>query len=357
MFNNRRGYVSVANGQSNGRSSYQSLLRGRVTISGVDADGRNIQRVVQVVDGEIMDNMYRVDGKVAHRIAYGKFETKLTPSGRDVTRFHKGSGKGRHGKSTRFCKMFGHNGACHSWYKMGRLVRQKFVYDNGKLAYDWQGGTKPCEIRNHHGNPLYRITGAIDGRQHFTGVSVFDRPMPDWFLHSHPFSVEKGGKVIFAGQFHNRQKVGRWIEPDSKTLTEVFGLTPANSRTVEVFYEHGVTIPAQLYHIPTAKPDPRELLKIGNAQLRMAMLARANFKAERLAEIGRVIHKDKAMRLFDVPGLETRILRVQCPSTKSYYFIHVPHDSNRCEAARQWTFHVGAGIHTNTGRIVFAQET
>ena len=29
--------------------------------------------------------------------------------------------------------------------------------------------------------------------------------------------------------------------------------------------------------------------------------------------------RDGSMRLFDVKGLETRILRVQCPSTKSLY--------------------------------------
>ena len=52
--------------------------------------------------------------------------------------------------------------------------------------------------------------------------------------------------------------------------------------------------------------------------------------------------------------LDTRILRVTCPSTQSRYYINVPKDSAKCEEARQWTFHVGAGV---TGNIKFEQET
>jgi hypothetical protein len=332
-----KGYVAIQNGRSNGRSCYQDLMTGRITISGVDAAGKKIRRVIECVGGEIMDNKFTVDGRLAHRIAYGKFETTLTPAGREITRFNKKRGTGKHGKSRRYESLFGQSGVCHSWYKLGRLVRQKFIYNNGKLAYDWRGGRKPCEIRDHDGNPMYLVTGAVDGSKHWSGTSVFNRTTDDWFLHSEPFSVEKYGKVIFAGQYENRQRVGRWVL-DGK----------------EHFYEHGVAIPKKLFETPPNKLDPRKLLNIPNAQLRMAMLSKAQFSAKRLSEFGSIVHRQGSMRLYDVPGMDTRILRVTCPSTRSQYHIRVPKDSRKCEEARQWTFHVGAGV---TGSIKFDQET
>lgn len=94
-FFNARDYTVVSNGRSNGRSSYQSLVRGRVTITGKDAEGKKFSRVIEIVDGEIMDNKLVVEGKTKHHIVYGKFETEVTPAGRDVYRFYKG-GRGRH---------------------------------------------------------------------------------------------------------------------------------------------------------------------------------------------------------------------------------------------------------------------
>lgn len=343
MFNYFRDYVAVSNGRCNGRSCYQSLRQGRLTITGADKDGRKFQRVVRIVDGEIMDNVLRVNGRVEHRIAYGRFESTWTATGREITRFRRNSGKGRHGKARRCCKMFGHPGVCHSWYKQGRLVRQKFIYDNGRLAYDYKGGRKSFVVRDYAGDVLYRITGAIDGRQHFTGVSVFDRPMDQWFLTSHPFMVEKQGRVFYTGAYHHRQKVGRWVE---------------NGRVV--FYEHGVAIPQKLYETPPDQLNLKSLLRLPNAQLRMALLEKAredrNF-GKRLAAMGTEVHRDGSMRLYDVKGLPTRVLRVQCPSTSSLYYINVPKDSIQCEEARQWTFHVGAGIRLNGSQIKFTQET
>ena len=336
-FSYLRDFTVVSNGRCNGRSSHQNLRHGRVTITGRDRNDQPISRVVQVVDGEIVDNRLRVNGKLVHHIAYGQFESTLSDAGRNVVRFRKGTGTGRHGKSRRYEDLFGHPGCCHSWYKNGRLVRQKFLYANGVTAYDWRPSAKPREIRAPNGELLYRVSGTIDSRRQWPGDSVFNRPMEEWFLHSRPFMVEAGGKTIFAGQYAHRQRVGRWVLDGQ-----------------EHYYEHGVAIPKKLFETTPEKLDPWKLLRIPNAQLRMAMLAKADFSAQRLSQVGRVVHKDKAMRLFDVPGLETRILQVQCNSTKSFYFIHVPKDSRKCEEARQWTFHVRAGV---SQPIHFNQET
>jgi hypothetical protein len=329
--------VVVSNGRCDGRSSHQTLVNGRVTITGKDEEDKTFARVIEVEAGEIMDNRLRVDGRLVHRVLYGKFETTLTPAGREITRFRKDTLTGRHGKSRSYEELFGHAGCCHSWFKQGRLVRQKIIYTNGVLAYDWRGNSKPCAIRNPDGASRYRITGAVNGRKQWAGSSVFSRRMDGWFLETHPFSVEGNGRVIFAGQYDHGQRVGKWVL-DGK----------------DHYYEHGVAIPKKLFETPPEKLDPSKLLRIDNAQLRMAMLAKANFDAERLAKIGRVVHRDGAMRLFDIPNLDTRILRVQCPSTKSFYFIRVPKDSIRCETARQWTFHVHAGV---AAPIKFTKET
>ena len=340
-----RGWVHIQNGTANGRSLSDSLKDGRITITGTDHKGREYQRSVVVTDGEILDNTLRRAGKVVSRIVYGKFETVQTPAGREVTRFAKGSGKGKHGKSVRFASLFGAKGTVHSWFKQGRLVRQKFIYRTGRLAYDWKGRAKVCVIRDARGRELYQVNGNIDGREMWTGASVFDAPMTNWFLSGAPFKVCKvlasGPKEWFAGQYVRGQKQGRWVESGKVT-----------------HYEHGVVIPAQyrrMLELPPAELDPVQVLKIPNAQLRMAMLAKIG--TQQLAKVGRLIHKDGEMRLWAVPGMETRILRVQCPSTKAYYYIRVPHDSTKCEEARQWTFHVGAGIRTEAGKITFAQET
>ena len=331
-------FVKVSNGRSNGRSSHQPLQDGTVTIAGTDEKGVMFRRIVQIVQGEIMDNRLMIGGRVQHRIAYGKFESGLTPKGREVIRFHAGSGAGKHGKSRRRAKLFEREVWCHSWYKQGRLLRQKCIYDlGGLLAYDWRSGGKVCELYHPDGTLRYRLTGEVASTRQWLGDSVFDRGMADWFKQSAPFAVEQDGRVIYAGQHTNGQRTGKWILEGK-----------------EHYYEHGVAIPKALFETPPEKLDPVQLLALPNAQLRMALLAKAKFDGERLAQCGRVIHQQGAMRLFDVKGLETRILRVQCTSTKSYYYIHVPRDSNRCEAARQWTFHVGAGVRQP---IQFAQET
>lgn len=336
--------MNIQNGKSNGRSVYQSLMDGRITITGKDRNGRRFQRVVQCVGGEIMDNSLREghgaarsggNGRLAkvHHIVYGKFEVTRGKDGRrEVVSFAPG-GTGKHGKSRRWEKLFGRPGLCHSWFKHGRLVRQKFIYDSGRQAYDFKRGAGI--VRDHRGKMLYVISGALDGRNMWPGHSVLARPMGKWFLHSKPFSVSKGGREIFAGQYIRGQKTGRWVE---------------SGRVV--YYEHGVAIPRKLYETPADKLDPRKLLRIDNAQLRMALLGKIG--AARVAKIGRVVHKDGDMRLYDVPGMDVRILKVVCPSTKSVYHIRVPKDSTKCEEARQWTFHLGAGV---TQRIKFAVET
>jgi hypothetical protein len=325
----------VASGKMNGRSLYDILDSGTIRIKGkgnpdwqIESHAVEYERIVKFADGEITDNRLTQDGKTVHHIVFGSFETLMTEHGREITRFRKGTTRAKHGKARRWEKLFGQMGVCHSWYKRGRLIRQKFFYDNGALAYDWRMNTRGCKVKNACGELLYQITGYLDGRNNALegGHTVLAKPMREWFVFRAPFEVRDAkGKVIYKGQIVNRQRQGLWVV-DGKS----------------VCYEHGVEIPKRLYETPPDQLDPKEILSLQNAQARMALMAKIG--PERVAEAGKVIHKDGEMRLYSIDDYDVNILRVQCPSTKSYYFLRVPKDSKKCEQARQWTFHVGDGF-------------
>jgi hypothetical protein len=324
--------IGVKSGTSQNRSFYQDILNGRVTITGKDLQNRPVKCVVKFDDGKIVDRSIKV-GRENHRIVYGKYEK--TPT--ETIRF-KGSGKGKHGKARSIEKFYGKNGVCHSWYSNGRLVRQRYVYDNRKVAYDYRFGNKPFFIKNYDGNAIYEVQGRLDGRNnaYYGCHSVLSRPMAEWFLQSAPFEVKKNGKPFLKGEHTTGgQRIGEWYI-DGK----------------QFFYQNGVAIPKKLYETPPDKLDPVKILQMTNAQVRMALMSR--IEPERIAKAGKIIHKDGDMRLYDIEGFDTKILRVKCTTTGAFYYLMVPKDSKECEPARQWTFGVGEWFDKP---IKFAKET
>lgn len=337
-YGNQTGLTTISSGKSNGRSVYDILMDGKIIISGHDEKGQHYKRVATIKDGEVWDNQLMMGGKTVHRIAYGKFEKDLR-NGREIVHFRSGTGKGKHGKARRYEKLFGCEGVCHSWYKNGRLVRQKFIYDDNVVAYNYNAYGSSCIVKDYYGNVLYELKGILDGRGNAYrgdgGHSVLSRDMEYWFNTEYPFEVKKHGRVIYAGQIENHQRVGRWV-----------------IKGKAYYYEHGVAIPKKLFDTPPDQLNPVDILKIDNAQLRMALCAKIG--PEKIAAAGRVIHKDGEMRLFRIKGYDVNVLRVKCPSTGSIYFLRVPHDTKKCEEARQWTFGVGDGFNEP---IEFAMET
>lgn len=313
-------FVSVRSGKSNGRSFTECLTDGHVTITGMNK-GVPFKRLLTIENGEIWDNKEIINNRTVHHIVYGEYEKK----GKDIVRFRKGTGMGKHGKARREEKLFGHDGVCHSWYNRGRLARQKFVYDNNKTAYDYNGYNDECIVKDYDGNILYELKGAFDGKfeNAYRGChSILARPMDNWFVMTKPFQVKKNGKMFFKGEVNNYQKIGEWVI-DGKYF----------------FYVNGVQIPKKLYNTPPEKLNVLEILKLDNSQLRMAMMEKIG--PDKIAKHGKVIHKDGDMRLYDIKGYDVRILRVRCTTTKAYYFLRVPKDAKKCEPARQWTFGVG----------------
>jgi hypothetical protein len=321
------GVVAVSNGKSNGRSFHDQLMEGKIVIQSPE-----FRRVVYVKDGQIIDNKLLQHGRQVSHIVYGKFER----IGDSIVRFRKGSGKGKHGKSRTHEELFGHRGVCHSWYNNGRLVRQKFFYENGHLAYDYRFHGKECVVKDQKGKVLFRLKGMLDCRRMWCGHAVLNKSNPvEWFLPNYPFEVWKSGKLTLAGQYEGRHRTGRWVENGKVT-----------------YYEKGVPLPKKLYETPPEKLNVKAILSLSNAQSRMALMSK--LPPEQIAEAGRVIHRQGDMRLYDIRGYEARILRVRCPSTGSFYYLNVPHDSTHCEQARQWTFHVGDDFRK---AIRFVKET
>lgn len=328
--NSYDGCVSVRSGRSNGRSFWESLQDGKVTITGRDDQNAVFKRTVIVKGGEIWDNKITKDGKPVYHIVYGEFE-KL---GKTIVHFKKGTGKGKHGKARRVESLCGHWGVCHSEYKNGALVRQKFIYDNGRLAYDYNPRKPQCIIKDYDGNVMYEVTGLLCGRLDNAmneSHTVFAKDMKGWFSVSKPFEVKRKGKVIYKGQYSQgqeeygytqHQKVGEWVEDGVRST-----------------YVNGVCIPNRIKGKPADKLTLPEILALDNAQLRMALMSK--FEPEAIAKCGRVVHKEGDMRLYDIKNVDVRILRVRCTTTKAYYYLRVPKDSKKCEQARQWTFGVG----------------
>lgn len=329
------GWVSIRSGKPNGRSTFDVLEKGTVRIKGINSKNIPVERITQFREGQIYSNILKENGKIIHHVRYGQFERTITKQGTEIIRF-RGEGRGKHGKALRHEELFGHKGTCHSWYKYGRLVRQKFIYDNRKTAYNYTF-SQTCKVKDYEGNILFETTGYLDGNHNAYegGHTVLDRPMSMWFSHRSPFSVKSKGKIVYKGQYQNNQKVGEWIE-DGKSY----------------FYQNGLAIPKELYETPGDQLDPKEILKISNAQLRMAMCAKIG--NERLASIGKIVHKDGDMKLLKIKGTETNILVVKCPSTKAFYYLNVPKDTTECEQARQWTFGVGDSFRQP---IRFCKET
>jgi antitoxin component YwqK of YwqJK toxin-antitoxin module len=333
-FNGFNDAVGIKAGTS-GRGFYQPINNGRTTISGTDHNGKQFQTVVLFQNGKVVDRKEKQNGKTFYHIVYGKYEK--TPSG--ITRF-KGDGKSKHGKARFDCSLFDHPGVCHSWYANGKLIRQKFVYANRVAAYEyrWSARSQTMLVKNPDKSIRYELAGVLNGRGNLYRGSypiLDENHMELWFLHSEPFEVKQNEKIIFKGQYENQQKIGEWIQD---------GLTS--------YFRNGVEIPQKLYDTPIDQLNLKQILKIKNAQVRMALMSAV--PVEKIASIGKEIHQDGDMRLYDIPGFDVRILRVKCTTTKAFYYLKVPKDAKHCEPARQWTFGVGDWLREP---IKFAKET
>lgn len=303
-----------------------------------------------------------------------QFNEKRIP-GRVMVRFRKGYREVLHGIAIREnVQLFGIRGTVKTKYSCGRFIWQQFRYSNRRMAYFIKATDHQATVKYPNG----KIAGFVDcGKGSFStragkkaswghnetatcinGEVYF--PFENGFkmngeTDAFDFSKngnckiqfwDRDGKTKFKGEYRDRQRVGEWVVNGTR-----------------IYIINGVEVEKKLWDTPPAKMSITKVLKLKNAQLRMALMSRIGY--ERLARElkHKVIHEDKKRqnKLIQLPikvsvgagnGSEPsymRILIVTCTSTRQKYYLTVPdyiapHGKriylNTCEAARQWTFHV-----------------
>jgi len=330
--------------------------------------------------------------KLVEWLKFGAFHKFYKPSGNVILRFYKKSMKMMHGMTERYDELlFGKKGICRTLYSHGRFVSQEFRYKNRKLGFKLRHNDKRVVVKYPDG----KIAGIIEcpGRGFSTragdpeksswregsddihtcyqGHVYFSTTASGWKTQSGDiprfldyskegnciFSFfDRRGKLLRKGEFHNRQRVGEW-----------------RNGAKSDFYLNGIPASKKLWNTKPEDLKVNSVIRIKNAQLRAALLARIG--PERVAKEGKskIIHQTKdGMKLMQFPvrvddgnGRQEswlRILQVTCPSTKNLYYLNVPDfvwdggkrtKLDNCEAARQWTF----GVDDPRKKIKFAVET
>ncbi len=366
-----------------GHSNYKTASDEIADGSLIARDG-NKKVIVRLQNGQITSERCIINGNTEYLCHYGNVSKR---KGHYYLNYRDGSARQLDGLSRRWDEdLFGYKGACHSFYRRGRLMWQKFWYSNGHLAYHWNCRKESRHylfIKDPSGNPLFEFKGLegpatikfkeggsfqskeiilrdeLNTRKITLGSIIF-HAQQDISKHGHyEMKRWKNKRLYFAGTTKNNQRVGKWYE-DGKIY----------------YYERGVRVPRKLYETPVDKIDPRWVLSLDNAQLRGALITKigVNRIVEKLK--GKIIHRDKDMELVSIPmkpakdiekefrfdiergrmstDRELRVLKVVCPSTKTNYFLQVPPEVTECEQARQWTF--GIPLESKE-RIKFAVET
>jgi len=323
---------------------------------------------------------------------FGSFYRHYGKQGNKILRFHPDSLQTLHGLTDRTDKkMFGVKGTCKTRYSRGRFMSQQFRYKNRRLAFKFHHTDRQITIKY----PTGKIAGVIscpgkgfstrggdpdrsyyrDGEERdthtcFQGAAYFETTKAGW-KHvndsGRQLDLSKDGNCQFTlynpsgrikakGEFKNRQKVGEWI---------------LNGK--HVYFINGVAVAKKLWDTPPDKLNVNTIIRLKNAQMRAALLARIG--PERLAKEckHKVIHQTKnGMKLMEFPiavddgnghtNSHMRILQVTCPSTKNKYYLNIPDfvwdggkktKLNTCEQARQWTF----GVDDPRKKIKFEVET
>lgn len=345
---------------------------------------------IQTNGESIIGHKLTRDGRIIEREKLGSFFRGYSKrvgdpaKARVILRYYSGSQRTLHGISERYDqRLFGAPGKCRTCYSRGRFLWQEFRYQNRQLAFRIHHTDKAVKIKYAGGDVagIVNCPGGFstwvtdpsrvwrDSRKHSTyrGEVYFQvdskKPM-DSKDGQLDFSkdgncvlnfFDRRGRVYLSGEHKNRQRVGEWI---------IGGKS--------MFLLNGVPVDKKLWETPAEKLMIGRVLRLKNAQLRAALMAKIG--NERVAKEldSKVIHETRSMKLMEFlikvddgnGGTDSRmrILQVTCPSTKNKYYLSVPDfvwDGGRrtkldtCEQARQWTF----GVNDPRKRLKFAIET
>lgn len=347
--------VRVNNYGKSYRRMDECVENGSITIR----HSNNYMYKAKVRDNEIVEQRVWRKGKLTYAVKYGEYEKELK-DGRvsHIHRYRQGTSKGYHGLTMRSdVELEGNKGRCYSFYSRGRLIWQKFIYPNKRVAYYVRMNDK--EIRGVHPNgvPMFVIkvshlyfkgkcgTPFLYLREYGRNERNF---ATDGLFCDYTF-YDRTGRIKDHTVFENKQQVGETIR---------------NYRTY--FFITGLEVPKKLYQAKPEQIKPSSVLNIPNAQVRAMLLKKIGYERVIRECKGNIIHQDGNYSLIDFPvkydktefeaDRTLRILKVVCPSTKGDYFLKIPptKDFATCQSARNGTF---TGFEPNAKPITFDIET
>ena len=337
-----------------GKNSWISVDEGKMVL---ENKGKT---TTSIIKNSVVVEVRTKSEKGKSQCVYGKFrknweDGKLTSHYRfNAQNSRHGKGVTRHGKGFKWTELLGYKGKLKQVYYNGSLMKEKFVYTTGIVAYEAKrrDSSKVFVMKYPTGLIACRVMSETSlvmqfAWKHRAIEHNFAEELSTMWrypIKSENYSIEwwdAQGLPVFSGRCENAQKVGKWNEQGKDT-----------------YYLKGVSVSEHIFNTPTEDLKVMEILGIENAQLRSALLSKFpsqglfdKIKAEGVA-VKELIDDVGQMRLFTIPipgiadaGSGTnrdrvmKFLEVTCPTTHSKYMLRVPPESSTCEEARQWTFH------------------
>jgi hypothetical protein len=378
LFNYYYGFIRVGDGKESWETHAKKIVcHENGTRMTIKTDGRVITEVKVTKGNKILE--WEKLGAFYRGYKTIEYENISAPV---IWRYHPKSLRSLHGIAERLDqKLFGKKGKCRTRYSRGRMLWQDFRYANHHLAYRLNQSDKEVVIKYYDG----KVAGIVrcpekgfstrggevsrsDTHTCYKGEAYFKvNKREDWEDEKRDFDFSRDGNCQFIfydrrgnirtkGEYKNRQRVGEWVV-----------------RGKSVYFISGVMVAKKLWDTPPEKLNIKTVLRLKNAQMRAALLARIG--AERITKECKYKTIDQTkngMKLMEFPikvddgngsvKSHMRILMVTCPSTKTKYYLQVPDfvwdggkktKLDKCEVARQWTF----GVDDPRKKIKFAVET
>lgn len=362
-----------------GRNFYQGIDEGSFTVKTAVDTKKFLVKGGDIV-GEIRKYRERKTDsnvKIEEKTMYGKY-FRCKVDGKIVKYIPFSHNRVHHGESKAKQKIFGEEGTLYIKKYKGRFLSERFVYKNRKTAYLLKKGAKSLKVYRPCGRlwaeyegkirTTYRYDSIFNGTaKQVKGSKIIHNLSGGWSAENLTATeYDRRGKIKHKIQFDNNQKSGVLIENYKKT-----------------HYVQGVVVSEKLYHAKPEEMDAREVMMIGNLQVRSVYIKQMGMERIYQQLGGEVIDRDekndydlikidrdkyiRGANEFPIGNRNDRsdriikLLKVKCPSTGVYYTLRVPPDIETVERARQWTFGIDEARDRDEAfeqnKITFTKET
>ncbi|MDD5423046.1 MAG: hypothetical protein PHT32_06480 [Candidatus Omnitrophica bacterium] len=343
---------------------------------------REYRSKVIIERGSMAKELSWIDNNLQYSVDYGKY---IQDKRFKKEHYRRASIHGNDGIIRKNTDLFQkYEGMCESLYVQGRLISQRFIYPNGRIAYSLKPNSADIQILHPNGKVIMNFKPF----QKLQSPKYHGSPLPNSFKEYRNCSIEEwngNGALLQRGQKKDGKKEGLWIETKYVHIPKpiVKRMKASHLREEgeyeneqrigtwlidgkEYVYHRGTAIPKELWEKPKEELDLKDVLKIDNTQVRSLLLEKAEATPEKIASLGELIHqatqmmarrKKKKMRLYSVkvPNDDPmKFLQVECPSTDTKYFLRVPPTATKCHEALQWTYGRGRIFQK---QLKFVEET